>query len=87
MMSGSLFQAVGKGVNSLIINLLRSLVFNAVFAWAFAFVLGLGQAGIWWGIVAGDIAGGMVGYLWASAYLRRILKYEDKAKAKATGSV
>ena len=87
MMSGSLFQAVGKGVNSLIINLLRSLIFSSIFAWAFAFVLDLGQAGIWWGIVAGDILGGVVGYLWASAYLRRILKYEDKAEAKATGSV
>jgi putative MATE family efflux protein len=80
MMSGSLFQAVGKGMNSLVINLLRSLVFNAVFAWMFAFTFNMGQAGVWWGIVVGDIVGGMVGYLWASMYLRRILKYEDKSK-------
>lgn len=85
MMSGSLFQSVGKGMNSLVIHILRSLVFIAVFAWVFTFVLDMGQQGVWWGIVAGDILGGIVGYLWASAYLRRILKYEDKAPAVSFG--
>ena len=79
MMSGSVFQAVGKGMNSLVIHLFRNLFFIAVFAWVFGFVLDLGETGIWWGIVAGDIAGGIFGYLWASIYLRRILKYEDKS--------
>lgn len=81
MMSGSLFQAVGKGMNSLVIHVFRNLVFIAVFAWLFTFVLNLGQAGVWWGIVAGDIAGGIFGYAWVSLYLKRILKYEDKGPA------
>lgn len=85
IMSGSLFQAVGKGLNSLIINLLRNLVFIAVFSWVFAFILDMGQTGIWWGIVAGDICGGFVGILWASTYLKRILKYEDRAEAVING--
>lgn len=84
MMSGSLFQAVGKGMNSLVIHLFRSLVFIAVFAWLFTFVFGMGQEGVWWGIVAGDILGGVFGYLWASLYLRRIMKYEDKSAAVQT---
>jgi len=85
MMSGSLFQAAGKGMNSLVIHILRSLVFIAVFAWIFTFILDMGQEGVWWGIVAGDILGGIAGYIWASAYLKRLLKYEDKNPASGHG--
>lgn len=76
IMSGSLFQGIGKGMTSLCINLLRNLVFIAVFAYLFGFVLGIGEHGIWWGVVAGDIIGGLVGFSWARIYISRLLKYQ-----------
>ncbi|MEI8330299.1 MAG: MATE family efflux transporter [Methanomicrobiales archaeon] len=73
IMSGSVFQATGKGMSSLVISVLRNLVFIAFFAYLFGVVLGFGEHGIWWGIVAGDIIGGTIAYLWARAYILRLI--------------
>ncbi|WP_342677203.1 MATE family efflux transporter [Methanofollis sp. UBA420] len=73
IMSGSIFQGTGKGTTSLAISFLRNLLFIAVSAWALAVPLGMGEAGVWWGIVAGDILGGIVGFLWARLYIARLI--------------
>jgi Na+-driven multidrug efflux pump len=73
IMSGSVFQATGKGMTSLIITVLRNLVFIAIFAYLFGITLGFGERGIWWGIVAGDIIGGMVAFVWARMYISRLI--------------
>ncbi len=73
IMSGSVFQATGKGLTSLIITILRNLVFIAIFAYLIGIVLGYGEHGIWWGIVAGDILGGIVSFVWARVYITRLL--------------
>jgi putative MATE family efflux protein len=74
IMSSSIFQGVGKGVTSLILTVFRQLLFIAIFAYILAIALKLGQQGVWWGIVAGDIAGGIVAYVWARLYISRIQK-------------
>jgi len=76
IMSGSLFQGVGKGMTSLALNIFRNLLFIAVFAYLFGIVLGYGEHGIWWGIVAGDILGGTLAFIWARVYLSRLLRYQ-----------
>ena len=73
IMSGSIFQATGKGITSLMITILRNLAFIALFAYLFGIVLGFGEHGVWWGIVAGDILGGTVAYLWARYYISRLI--------------
>ena len=75
-MSGSLFQGVGKGITSLTLNVFRNLLFIAVFAYLFGIVLGYGEHGIWWGIVAGDILGGTLAIIWEKVYLSGILRYQ-----------
>ncbi|TAJ43260.1 MATE family efflux transporter [Methanofollis fontis] len=72
LISGSVFQGTGKGMTSLFLNLLRQLVFIAICAWVFAIPLGMNEIGVWWGIVAGDILGGIVAYGWARLYIGRI---------------
>ena len=76
LISSSLFQGVGKGMTSLTLNILRNLLFIAVFAYLLGIVLGYGEHGIWWGIVAGDIIGGSLGFIWARFYLSRLLRYQ-----------
>jgi len=73
VMSGSIFQATGRGVSSLIMTVFRNLVFIAVFAYLFGIVLGFGEHGVWWGIVAGDILGGTVAFIWARYYISRLI--------------
>ncbi|MDD1686337.1 MATE family efflux transporter [Methanoregula sp.] len=73
IMSGSIFQATGKGMSSLFISVMRNLAFIAVFAYLFGIVLGFGEHGVWWGIVVGDIIGGTFAYLWARYYISRLI--------------
>jgi putative MATE family efflux protein len=73
VMSGSIFQGLGKGVNSLILTVLRQFVFVAVFAYILAIHLGWGQQGVWWGIVAGNATGSVVAFTWARLYIKGLM--------------
>jgi Na+-driven multidrug efflux pump len=75
IMSCSIFQGTGKGITSLIITLFRNLVFIAISAYVLGIVLGFGEHGIWWGIVIGDILGGVFALVWARVYIARLLVY------------
>ncbi len=79
MFSSSLFQGTGKGMNSLTVTILRTVVLTIVFAWVFAVTLGLGLDGVWWGVAAGNILGGMTGYLWARRYTAGLIAGQNDA--------
>jgi putative MATE family efflux protein len=76
VMSGAVFQATGRGMASLVMTVLRNLVFIAVFAYLFGIVLNFGEHGVWWGIVAGDVLGGIVSFIWARYYILRLIANE-----------
>lgn len=76
IMSSSVFQGVGKGISSLALNVLRNVVFLATAAYLLGVVFGYGEHGIWWGIVIGDILGGIAGFIWARLYITRLLRYQ-----------
>ena len=75
IMSGALFQGVGKGVTSLGINVFRNLVFIALFAYLFGIAWGMGEHGVWIGLVVGDILGGTLGFIWARIYIHRLIAF------------
>lgn len=79
MMSAGVFEGTGKGIFALAVEFLRNLVFIAVAVWVLGVVLGLGEVGVWWGIVAGNTLGGIVGYLWARLYISRIIRLGSPA--------
>jgi putative MATE family efflux protein len=72
LLSSSVFQGVGKGPTSLVLTFMRSLAFAAVFAYTFAIPMGMGEQGVWWGIVVGEILGGLLAFAWARVYLSGI---------------
>ena len=74
IMSSMLFQGVGKGVYSLTITLLRSLILESVCAYVFCFVMGWGVIGIYAGVVFGCFLGGLFGYVWAKIFISRYAK-------------
>ncbi len=74
MFSSSVFQGTGHGITSLVITLFRNLVFIAVFSYLLAIVFGFGEMGVFMGIVAGNILGGLVGYFWARAFITRLIR-------------
>lgn len=81
MMSSMMFQGVGKGVYSLIITLLRSLILESVFAYLFCFIFGWGVVGIYAGVVFGCFVGGTIGYIWAKFFIRKFKEISLKKYA------
>ncbi len=72
IMSSSVFQGLGKGFTSLTFTVLRQLFFVVIFSHIMAINFNLGQQGVWYGIVAGNIAGSLVAYVWTHLYISRI---------------
>ncbi|MDI9624490.1 MAG: MATE family efflux transporter [Methanothermobacter sp.] len=75
LMSNSIFQGVGKGMTSLILTVIRQLLFIVIFAYILAIIFNFGQRGAWWGIVIGDIIGSSIAYLWARIYINRLQRH------------
>lgn len=74
MLSSAVFQGMGKGVNALIITILRTVILTPLFAVLFAFNLNLGLIGVWWGVVAANIIGPVIAFSWARLYITRLTK-------------
>ncbi|MGQ9787896.1 MAG: MATE family efflux transporter [Candidatus Hadarchaeaceae archaeon] len=74
MHSSALFQAVGRGVSSLMATVLRVLVLTFLFVFILAFVLGFGLIGVWWGIVLANIIGSLVVFSWARLYVGGLMR-------------
>ena len=69
-----LFQGVGKGLTAMVQTLLRNVVFSILCAYIFALVLGLGEHGVWYGIVVGQIIASIVTTIWANTYVKHLIR-------------
>ncbi len=78
--ASSIFQGVGKGITALVLTIIRQVAFVLVFAYLFAFTLGLGTYGVWWGLVVGNICGGANAYFWANRYTKGLKRNYIKDK-------
>ena len=74
MLSSSLFQGVGKGLYSLIVTILRTIILIVPLAWTFGIILGWGLVGAWWGLVVANIIGSAITFIWAKLYVNGLLK-------------
>ena len=74
MFSSALFQGTGKGINSLIITLFRTLIFTVPFSYLFAIPMKMGLNGAWWGLVVGNTIGAVIAFIWARVYVRGLKK-------------
>jgi len=74
MLSSSLFQGVGKGLYSLIVTILRTIILIIPLAWLFGVILGWGLPGAWWGLVIANIIGSAITFIWAKIYINNLLK-------------
>jgi putative MATE family efflux protein len=72
MLSSAMFQGTGKGLYSLLVTLLRTIVLTTLFTMTAAFILNLGLSGIWWGLVGGNVLGSLVAFLWGRLYIKRL---------------
>lgn len=82
IMSSSIFQGTGRGPTSFVLSLFRNIVFIAFFASLLAITFGLGESGAWWGIVLGDVAGGLFAFGWAALYVKKLIKKNGNTRRK-----
>ncbi|HUV79605.1 MAG TPA: MATE family efflux transporter [Candidatus Bathyarchaeia archaeon] len=74
MLSSSVFQGTGKGLNALLVTILRTIILTSLLAATFAFYLGWGLVGVWWGLVAANTIGAAVAFSWVRVYMRGLMK-------------
>ncbi|RZN15159.1 MAG: MATE family efflux transporter [Methanosarcinales archaeon] len=74
MLSSSLFQGTGKGMTALLVTILRTLILTPLFAFVFAFNIGLGLVGVWWGLVVANTIAVTVAFVWARLYIQKLIK-------------
>lgn len=71
IVSGNLFQSMGKGTISLALTIFRAFILEMVFAGLFAFVFNWGAPGIYAGTVVGMAIGSLVAYAYINYYLNK----------------
>jgi len=72
ILSSAMFQGIGKGLYSLVITMVRTIVLVAPLAYLLAIVLNLRLPGIWWGIVIGNTMGAAIAFYWARHIITRL---------------
>ena len=73
MLSSSMFQGVGKGINALIVTIFRTIILAAPLAWIFSTTFDLGLPGAWWGIVVANLTGSITAFTWGKLYIRKLM--------------
>ena len=84
--SSSFFQGAGRGIESLVATLLRTIVFIPLFAALFAFTFNMGQVGAWWGMIIGNGIGSLLMYIWAGYFLRALLRKEPVERTEVAAA-
>jgi putative MATE family efflux protein len=72
MLSSAMFQGTGKGLYSLTVTFIRTILLSIPLAYCFAVLLGLQLTGLWWGVVLGNSLGAMTAFTWGRFYVRRL---------------
>jgi putative MATE family efflux protein len=74
MLSSSIFQGTGKGMNALLVTLLRTIILTPLLAAFCAFTLQWGLVGIWWGLVAANSIGAIVTFSWVRHFVHGLMR-------------
>jgi len=78
--SSSFFQGVGKGLHSLVITLLRTLLFAVPLAYLLGVVFKMGPNGVYLGMIAASWLSSIIAFSWVSLYIKHCLKSQNVKK-------
>ena len=70
--ASAMFQGTGKGIYALVATLLRTSILMPLLGVFFCCFLMLGLTGVWWGIVAANLAGSAISFSWAKLYIYQL---------------
>lgn len=72
MIPASIFQGIGRGMESLVMAIIRELVATTLFTTLFCFIFHWAEIGVWWGLVVGGVVGSVIAYLWAKTCIKKL---------------
>jgi len=72
MLTSSMFQGVGKGEKALAVTILRTLIMQIFFSYLFGIWLKFSIAGVWWGIVSGNVTASVITFIWGRFTIREL---------------
>lgn len=78
MLSSAMFQGTGHGHYSLFLTVLRTIILALSFSYLFAIIFGMGQRGVYFGLISGNISTSIISFFWARYFIH-------KQKKKFTG--
>ena len=73
VVASGVFQGLGKGTVSLGLTIMREFILVLLFACLFAFPLGLGEIGVYIGMLAGGFIGSIIAYIIIEIYVKRLI--------------
>ncbi len=85
LISSSLFQGVRKGFYSLVLTILRTIVFAVPLSYLMGIVLGWGEMGVYAGIIAAAWLSSAVAFVWSNLYLKKLCAPRPR-EAEAAGA-
>ena len=71
--AANVFQGLGKGTVSLGLTIIREFILVLLFACLFAFPLGLGEIGVYIGMLAGGLIGSIIAYIIIEIYVKHLI--------------
>jgi len=83
MLSGAVFQGIGKGLYAFLGTALRTLILTIFFAMIFAFIFQWGLTGIWWSIDISNFIGSIVIFVWVRYYIKKLMKTKSERSKSA----
>ncbi len=73
MLTSAMFQGVGKGVRSLLVTILRTLVLTVPSAYIFGVSLDMGLNGVWLGFIFGNTIAVTIAFIWGRITVETVL--------------
>jgi len=74
MASAAMFEGTGKGLYSLMMTILRTLIFTVPFAWLGGIYFNGGLTGVWWGMSVAGLTYLPIAFGWSTNYLHNLMK-------------
>jgi putative MATE family efflux protein len=73
ILTSAMFMGINKGMQSLIVTVIRTFVFQIPLAYILGDYLGFGLTGVWWGIVLGNVFSTFITFTWGFKTVNRVL--------------
>ncbi|MEA1993320.1 MAG: MATE family efflux transporter [Euryarchaeota archaeon] len=74
MLTSAMFRGVAEGTRSLIVTILRTVIFQLPVVYLLGITFGFGLSGIWWGIVLGNALAVSITFLWGRVTIDEVFQ-------------